>query len=264
MPAIESFDQGTFCWVDLATPDAEAAKRFYAALFGWSMHDMPSGPDSTYTMLGRDGANVGGLYAMPDEMKQQGAPPHWACYIAVDDVDASAKKAAELGASIMAGPFDVMGVGRMAVVIDPTGAAVNLWQTLQPTGKLLFGEPGAMCWHELYTNDLDKSRRFYRELLGWTSQGSEGAANVEYHQFKLGDRPVAGMLEIQPEWGGMPPCWTVYFAVADIHAAIEKAESNGGATMYDPMLIPDVGHITMIRDPQGAHFSAIQLRTPCE
>src|SRR5688572_19953993 len=107
------YSPGTFCWVELATSDSEAAKKFYTELFGWSFTDNPMGPDMVYTMLKRDGKDVGALFKMDAEMTSQGIPPNWLSYVSVTNADESAGKARELGATLLKEPFDVFTVGRM-------------------------------------------------------------------------------------------------------------------------------------------------------
>src|SRR5204863_8976291 len=93
-----TFAPGTFCWVELGTTDGEAAKKFYTGLFGWGFSDSPIGPDMVYTMLKRDGKDVGALYKMNSEMTSQGIPPHWLSYVSVANADTTTAKAKELGA----------------------------------------------------------------------------------------------------------------------------------------------------------------------
>lgn len=115
MQETAGYKPGTFCWVELATTDGEAAKKFYTELFGWTGNDMPVGPGMTYTILlldGQEGKDVGALFQMTPEMRAQGIPPNWLSYVSVTNADESAAKAKELGATLMKEPFDVMDVGR--------------------------------------------------------------------------------------------------------------------------------------------------------
>ena len=144
---------GTFCWFELGTTDGEAAKKFYTELFDWSFDDHPMGPAMVYTMLKQDGKDVGALYQMPAEMTDQGIPPHWLSYASVTSADETAAKAKELGATLMKEPFDVMDVGRMAVIQDPTGAVFALWQAKAHTGAGVVNVPNSVCWNELATPD---------------------------------------------------------------------------------------------------------------
>ena len=115
---VDSVGPGLFCWTDLSTPDAAGAKTFYTSLFGWEFEELPMGEGASYTMLKKDGRNVGALY--PDS--KPGIPPHWDLYISVPSADEAAAKAKSLGGMVIVEPFDVMEVGRMAVLQDPTGA----------------------------------------------------------------------------------------------------------------------------------------------
>ena len=142
MPEITNHAPGTFCWIDLASTDAQASKNFYAELMGWAFHDEPMGEDAFYTLLQKDGKNVGGLYQMDAGMLEQGIPPHWNSYIAVENADDGVAKVTAAGGAVLMEPGDVMGAGRMAVVADPAGAAVCLWQPLEHLGADIVGEPG--------------------------------------------------------------------------------------------------------------------------
>jgi predicted enzyme related to lactoylglutathione lyase len=117
---------GTFYWNELMTRDAEKAKKFYAATVGWSFDAMPM-PNGTYWVAMMEGKPVGGIFTMagPDF---EGIPEHWMSYLAVDDVSARVKKAISAGAKVMREPFEVPGVGKIAVLIQPGGAAVG-WMT---------------------------------------------------------------------------------------------------------------------------------------
>src|SRR6185503_8791208 len=103
--AIE-YAPGTFCWVELATTDGEAAKKFYTELFGWSFNDSPIGPGMVYTMLKQNGKDDGALYQMPEEMTSQGIPPNWLSYASTPSADETADKAKALGGTLLKEPFD--------------------------------------------------------------------------------------------------------------------------------------------------------------
>ncbi len=116
---------GEFCWTEIATGDLEQAKLFYANVFGWKMHESNSvGEGMEYQEFSTDGGEpMGGMYQISAEMfGDNPPPPHFINYIAVDDVDATAARAAEIGGAVQMGPLDVPNVGRMAVIKDPTGA----------------------------------------------------------------------------------------------------------------------------------------------
>lgn len=246
---------GTFCWIELATTDGPGAKKFYSELFGWTTHDSPVGPGMVYTMLGLDGKDVGALYEKGEMMKD--VPTHWASYISVTNADEIVAKAKSLGGTIIKDAFDVMDVGRMAVIMDPTGAAFCIWQPKKHQGIGVKGEPNSLTWNELLTNDTTKASDFYTKLFGWTAKSHGGG--TEYTEFVLGDTAFAGMMQIQPQMGPMPPNWGIYFAVADCDETARKATSLGARLYVPPMDIENVGRFSTISDPQGAVFSVIKL-----
>lgn len=256
MAEFNAYKPGTFCWVDLGTTDAEAAKQFYSELFGWDIVEVPI-PDGTYTMFQIGGKDVAALYPMGEE--QQGVPPHWMSYVSVADADETAENAKTLGAQIMAGPFDVMDSGRMVMFQDPTGAHVAGWQPKQHFGAGLANEPGAFCWNELATKDAQKAKAFYTELFGWQAESQEMPGGMTYTSFLNDGQYNAGMMQMDEKWGDMPSSWTVYFTVEDCDGTLEKATSLGGQMIMPPTEIPNVGRFCLLQDPQGAVFAALQF-----
>src|SRR5262245_60669613 len=131
MPERDGYIPGVPCWVDTSEPDPEAAASFYRGLFGWEIENvMPAGSGADYFMgriRGGDVAAVGGI--------PEGAPSQamWNTYIWVNSADDAAAKARDAGGSAM-DPFDVMDAGRMAVLTDPEGASINVWEPKQNRG----------------------------------------------------------------------------------------------------------------------------------
>jgi hypothetical protein len=124
---------GTFCWNELMTKDAAAAKTFYAALFGWKLSDMDMGGGGTYTVLKRGANDVGGLMQIRPDMGP--VPSHWLAYVQVANVDAATKKAEELGARIHVPGMDIPGIGRFGVFEDPTGATLAVFKPAAPAAQ---------------------------------------------------------------------------------------------------------------------------------
>ena len=258
MPATAAYPQGTFCWADLPTSDPDAAKAFYGGLFGWDLDDRLASPGMTYAMASKGGEDIGAIYRMGEDTDGQGAQPRWQAYVSVEDADGMAARARELGATIAATPFDVQDKGRMAVLVDPGGAHVSLWQPASHAGFGGAQGPGAPCWFELHARDARQSADFYGRLFGWTAKTGPSATGGEYTEFLLGDRPVGGMLQIQPIWGEVPPKWTVYFAVADFETSKAGAEEAGGRAITPPIAVPGVGRFVYLHDPQGAVFAILE------
>jgi predicted enzyme related to lactoylglutathione lyase len=261
MSVIDHYPPNTFCWVDLATTDVAAAKAFYTSLFGWTADDMPA-DEGAYTMVEKDGDPVCGVYAMDAGLHAQGVPPHWASYVSVEDADAMAARAQSLGGAVLVPAFDVMDAGRMAVLSDPQGAAFALWQPRRHIGATRVDEPGAFCWNELYTTDVRAAAEFYSGLFGWTTREDPGVGGATYHTFVNGERMAAGMLAIRAQWGEVQPNWGVYFTVEDCDGTLSRLAALGGVAVTEPMEVAQVGRFALVRDPQGAHFSVIQLTCP--
>jgi uncharacterized protein len=261
MQEAPEYKPGTFCWVELGTTDGAAAKTFYTQLFGWNFEDYPMGPDGVYTMLKLDDKEVAALYELMPDMRAQGIPAHWLSYVSVTDVDESAAKAKAEGATLLKEPFDVMTVGRMAVVQDPTGAVFALWQAKDHKGAGIYNVPNTFCWNELGTNDTQKAGEFYSNVLGW-SRDTQNFGPMEYTMFKNGDRGAGGMYKITPEMGPIPPHWLVYFAVDDCDAKAQRATELGARVMKPADDIPGVGRFAILLDPQGAAFAIIKLENP--
>jgi uncharacterized protein len=245
------YTPGTFSWVDLTSPDQEASKAFYAGLFGWTADDRPVGDGVYYSMQQIDGKSVAAISPQPQQQREAGVPPLWNSYITVESADDAASRAGELGATVHAPPFDVMDVGRMAVIQDPQGAFFMVWQPKATIGAELVNVPGAFCWNELYTSDLDGAQGFYGGLFDWEWSEFEQSPEPYFVVMNRGRGNGGARGLAQP---GMPPNWLVYFAVEDIDAGVTRVGELGGETMMGPMDI-GIAKIAIVRDPQGAVFA---------
>lgn len=250
-----SYDPGTFCWTDLGTTDAEGAKAFYTALFGWEAEDLPVDEQQTYTMLRCGGKQVGALYR-----NDQVPHPAWLSYVSVEDADAMAEKAKGLGANVMQDPFDVLSSGRMVLLQDPTGAVFALWQPKDHFGAELVNDPGALSLNQLNTSDPEAAQSFYKDLFGWRVEFN-GTDEQDYWGLYNGDNLNGGMMPLpeQAAQAGAPSHWLVYFTSADLDASVERLGELGGKMMVPPMPI-EVGRIAVAQDPQGAVFALFEGR----
>ena len=245
------YTPGTFSWTDLATTDQDAAKAFYSALFGWSYEDNPVGDGVVYSMATVGGKHVAAISPQPQPQRDAGVPPMWNSYVTVQDADASAARATELGATVHAPPFDVMDAGRMAVIQDPQGAFFMVWQRNQHPGAALVNAPGALSWNELGSPDMEGSARFYGELFGWTTAPMEGDMPYLVVSTAAGTAN-GGIRPPMPE--GAPPFWLVYFATDDLGGTLAKVSEHGGSVLMGDTDI-GVAHIAIAADPQGAVFA---------
>jgi predicted enzyme related to lactoylglutathione lyase len=255
MTTYTKHQHGTFSWMELATTNADAAKKFYGGLFGWAFDDMPAGPGMIYSMAKLGDKFVGALYKMGTEMA--GTPPHWAAYVSVDNVDDTAKKVVANGGSLVKEPFDVMDVGRMAVIKDPTGAHLCLWTAKKHIGADVKQEDGALCWNELYTSNPDAAGKFYMSTFGWKAEGVDMGPMGTYTLFKLPGETnsVGGMMATPSSMKGAPSHWVTYIQAADVDASAKKVNDLGGKIMVPPTDIPNIGRFSIVQDPAGATFA---------
>ena len=256
-----SYAPGTPSWIDLSTPDTGAARAFYGAVFGWSFDEQPTGDQGTYIMCAKDGETVAGMMTLSDEMAASGMPPVWSSYVTVTDIEATVAKVVDAGGAVMQEPFDVMTAGRMAIIADPAGAVICLWQAKEHIGATLVNVPGTLCWNELISTDLDASIAFYEAVLGWTAETADMGGGMHYTSFATDGTVVAGGM--RPPAEGMGSFWGIYFAVDDCDAAAEAITANGGTIMQPPMDIP-VGRMALAADPTGAMFSIIRMNEPAD
>lgn len=261
MRVVTSYPNGIFCWVDLATTDAAAAKAFYQGLFGWEAEDRPTDMGVPYTMFQIEGKNVAGASEMSPDMKEQGVPPVWISYVKHDDVDAIATKVQEAGGTVVMPPMDVMEEGRMMLVQDPTGAPFGVWQPRNHIGAELVNRSNALVWNELQTRNGDAAKAFYSEVFGWTHD----VDSTGYVTFKQDDRLHSGMLLMDESWDeSIPPNWTVYFLVEDVDAKVAKAQELGGSVFVPPTAAGEMGRFSVLQDPQGGIFTVMKFDGPVD
>ena len=260
MATSTKYAHGVFSWVSLSAPDPAAAKRFYAGVFGWQFEDMPAGPGQTYTFVRLGNQSVGGLAALNEEMVAQGVPAHWMPFVNVTNADEVAKNATQSGGKVPYPPMDVLDVGRMARLEDPTGAKVAVWQAKAHPGADLVNETGAMCWNELMTPDAEAAGRFYNATFGWTSELVDTSEDSSYTIFKAGDTQVGGMMARPARLKDVPPNWLTYFAVMSVDDTAKTIGSLGGKVIQPPADIPNVGRFAVCQDGQGAVFALFKSK----
>ncbi len=257
MPEMSSYEPGTPSWIDVGTTDMEAAIDFYEGLFGWRVEEADD-PEETggYRMFTLNGKAVAGGMETQDESQ----PPAWTTYVTVEDVDASAARAKELGGQVLYEPMDAMTAGRMAVLADPEGAVFALWQPVDHIGAGIVNEFNTLTWNELRTRDPEAAKKFYGELFDWN--GLQFDSMEGYTVWTIGDAPPergkGGMIDMaatdMPE--GIPPHWDVTFSVEDADRTAEKCRELGGSVVAGPIDIP-MGRMYTLADPAGAEFTAM-------
>jgi uncharacterized protein len=245
----------TFLWHELLTRDRDKAVEFYTYVIGWDTqaYDFQGNEGPEYTMWAAGGVPVGGVMEI-DEETMGDMQPGWSGYVHTPDVDATLRKAKELGGSVPGEPMDIPTVGRMAELTDPQGA--TLW-VLAPTPSESMPEPpasGSFSWNELATTDYEAAFDFYRRLFGWRQwDDMDMGDGFMYRMFGEGEQMYGGIYNKPPEMPA-PPHWTFYVIVDDIDAALERVKERGGQVLNGPMEVPGGDRVAQCLDPEGAAF----------
>jgi predicted enzyme related to lactoylglutathione lyase len=278
VPERDGYIPGVPCWIDTSQPDPEAAVDFYRDLFGWEFEDvMPPDSPGKYFIARIRGGDVAAVGSIPE-----GAPPMamWNSYVWVDSADDTAAKVKDAGGNVVMEPFDVMDAGRMAVCMDPEGAAFCLWQAKQHKGARIVNEHGSLNFNGLNTRDPESAKAFYGSVFGWetltlpggvemwTMPGygdhlEESNPDLRKQVAETGGPPgfedvVASINPIPDDQPDTPAHWSVTFGVDDADAIAAKAGELGGKVLVAPMDAPWV-RMTVVSDPQGATFIASQF-----
>ena len=256
MPTRETIPVGAPCWVDLMTSDTARSRDFYCALFGWTAEE-PAPEFGGYFNFQRDGVRVAGCMS---SQNGSGAPDRWSVYLTTDDARRTVDAAAASGSQVHVPPMDVADLGTMAVVADPGGAGIGLWQPGVHRGFGVTAEAGAPSWFELITRDYDSSVSFYRDVFRWTTEVAGDTPEFRYTTLKHCDEMLAGIMDgsaFLPD--GAPATWTVYFGVDDTDAAVARVVELGGSIVRPAEDTP-YGRMAEAADPTGAHFKLISNR----
>jgi uncharacterized protein len=249
-----SYPPGTPNWIDVTSPDVEASKSFYGDLLGWETVT-PGDPAETgdYHFFTLGGEVVAGLGPVQD-----GSPPAWNTYIAVESADAAESAIEGAGGTTVVSAFDVFEAGRMGVYTDPAGAFFCTWQAGQTAGSDVVNQVGGYAMAELDTRDRETVEPFYASVFGWTFEPIEQGGAVVYESVKLDGRLIAGLFPIgdllPPQ---VPNHWRPYFGVGDVDASAARARELGGQSLTEPMEVPG-GRFAALLDPFGASFSLLE------
>ena len=246
------YPAGVPCWVDVLVPDPDAASAFYGDLFGWDFTDPGPNGYRVARVMGRDVAGLGQAQAMPS----------WNTYIRVESVDAAVARASEDGGTVLLEPTDALPAGRLAVIVDPTGAAFALWEAREREGAELVNEPGTWAMSSLHTPDPVAASAFYSALFGWEAEAF-GPMTLFRLEGYLGGRakqptPRDLVAVMAPPADDVPPHWNVSLQVSDAEITAEMTAKLGGTVIAGPMDTPGFKS-AVLADPQGAVFSVSQL-----
>jgi uncharacterized protein len=243
-------------WLDLSSSDAAASRDFYSKLFGWKVEVNPDPQYGGYALAKIGGKDVAGI---GPKMSPE-APNAWLVYIATADAADTAKKAKAAGGNVLAEPMTVGPQGTMAVIQDPSGAAIGVWQPNQMASSPVIGKANAFGWAELNARGVDKAKPFYKTLFGWGEKKSEMAEGMEYTEFLANGESIAGGMEMNSMVPAqVPSYWQVYFTVEDVDKSHKQAVEYGAQEMLAPQDFPG-GRFSILSDPQGASIGLLKVK----
>ena len=253
MPAPDTNVPGAPIWVDIFTSDPEQARAFYGELFGWEA-DEGAEEFGGYFNFTKDGKRVAGGMKNDGAL---GAPDLWTIYLASADADATVAAVEAAGGQTIVPVGEVGDLGRFAVVADPGGAGVGLWEGRGHTGFEVIGETGTPNWFELHTREYDASLAFYRDAFGWVLFTAVDTPEFRYTTHSGPDPQYAGVIDASP-WrpDGSLAEWFVYFGVDDTDKTLEQVVELGGAVV-DPAEDTPYGRLATATDPTGARFKLL-------
>jgi predicted enzyme related to lactoylglutathione lyase len=254
MPTRGDIPAGAPCWIELFTSDTGAARDFYGSLFGWTSEE--AGPEyGGYINFFKNGEQVAGCMRNDGS---SGMPNTWSVYLATDDAQKVSDAATAHGGQVIVPAMQVMALGSMVVVADPGGAAIGGWQQGEHTGFGVVNEPGAPTWFELHTRSYSEAIRFYEEVFKWDAHTMSDAPEFRYTTLGEGEGARAGIMDATaflPD--DVPSHWSIYFAVEDTDAALDRINELGGSTVAPAEDTP-YGRLAHAADPTGALFELLR------
>ena len=244
------FPAGTPCWIDLLTSDPERSRAFYTAVLDWEFTE-PSEEFGGYVNALFEGEPVAGVMR---NYHQSGAHDGWTTYLATDDIDATLRDAVAAGGQVLSPAMAVGDLGSMAVLLDPSGGSIGVWQAGRHIGFTRYDEPGALTWVEQHSRDFGASKAFYAAVFGWEYEVTSDTEAFRYVTALLDGQPVAGLMDAEdflPD--GEPTHWALYFSVADADEAAVVAMAAGATVVMAPTDTP-FGRVADMLDPLGVSF----------
>jgi predicted enzyme related to lactoylglutathione lyase len=253
MPTRDTAPIGAPCWVDLTTSDTERSRTFYCQLFGWSAEE-PAEEFGGYFNFTKGGVRIAGGMARQPASE---LPDAWSVYLATDDARKTADAAVTSGGQLLVPAMDVADLGTMAILSDPGGAGIGVWQPGLHQGFGLLSEPGTPSWFELHTRDYQATVNFYRDVFHWDTHVMSDTPEFRYTTLKHGEGWLAGIMDASgflPD--GVPAHWSVYFGVEDADTALAKIVDLGGSIRMAAEDTP-YGRLAAAADPTGAQFKLV-------
>jgi uncharacterized protein len=261
----DGYAPGVPCFVDTMTPDPEQARRFYSGVFGWEFAGpgtIPGDPPGDYFVAQLDGFDVAGVGCLGED---RAPPPAWNTHVSVTSADDAAARARALGGEVLVEPVEAAPAGRFAVLADPAGATLCVWEPGDRHGAGRVNEPSAWAMSLLTTHDPAGAAQFYGELFGWRAE-TFSAGEGHFWLWRLPgfvggepEQPVPRDVVAAMTAAEGPARWSVDFWIADADAAATAAAELGGTVLSPPAT--DAGfRRAVLAAPDGADFTVSQLQ----
>ncbi|MET1064777.1 MAG: VOC family protein [Arthrobacter sp.] len=254
------FTEGEVCWTDLQTSDVQAAKAFYAEVFGWRYEDLPTPDGRTYAQafLGDDLVTV--IAPQNPQQGAAGALPRWNVYFASPDAGELATSLVHAGGTLEFGPEAVGGTGVLVFFAPPGGGTTGAWEAGSHFGTARGGEPGGLAWAELLTPEPQPAVGFFQQLFGHDVTEYPQDDGGQYTTLMANGAEVAGVAAVPADAEGtLKPGWQVYFGVSSVAEAVAAAVAAGGTVLVEPDDHEEAGTIATLEDPQGGVFSVLEV-----
>ncbi|WP_255771238.1 VOC family protein [Pseudarthrobacter sulfonivorans] len=250
------YRHGEPCWADVQTLDVQAAKAFYAAVFGWTFQDLPTPDGRSYAQAFADGDLVATVAPLSPHRAALGTAAQWNIYFAAEDAAALAGEVPHAGGAVQFGPEEIGDTGVMVFMDPPGGGTTGVWQPGTHTGTARYNEPGALSWTELLTPEPQAAVGFFQQLFGHEVTEYPQDDGGTYSTLMVNGAEVAGIVAAEA-----PARWQIYFGVADVADAVGKAVAAGGEVLIAPEAEDDEtpGATATLRDPQGGVFSLLEV-----
>ena len=270
---VRTYPHGVPSWIDLTVTDLDAAQAFYGELFHWTYEVMTPPGAPRYVVAQLDGQDAAGLADLGGIGDRVGV---WSTYVAVDDIDAAVASVVTAGGTQVSPPEAAGEGGWSAIIADPAGVELRLFQAKRRPGAQAINRPGAWNFSDLHT-DEPTGIDFCASVFGWEVERTPYATVVRVPGYgdhleatvdpdirlRQADAPpgfadvIGGVAPNDP---GLPPHWHVTFSVADRDEAVNHAEQLGATLLGTSQ--DDWTRKALIRDPQGAVFTASQFTPP--
>lgn len=239
MPTVSEHPEGMPCWIDASVSTKQAREgliAFYSDLFGWSF-DVNTPETGFYSIARHNGKAVLGIGEQPDG---QGS---WVTYFSTPDIEAACARAKAEGANVFFPPMQVMDVGWMAIVMDPTGVVHGFWQPITFPGFEIQYEPYTSGWFDHVSGDTQRAAKYYSKILG---KEITAAAQEGMQILQRGDQWFASFSDIDSN--NPTPQWTPILIVESLDTFRNRVRELGGTIIAEEIPVPGSA-ISIFQDP---------------